>query len=380
MTRKDPLCPGDIPENRKDIMMTDESPPGGDGTVLVAGAHGVVGGAVVRALLESGGRVATVARRGPVGPPDGPPVGDHLQVDLLDAAATRAALAARPDITAIVHAAYIERETMAATVEPNVAMLRNLLDAVHGSPSRLRHVVLIGGGKSYGEHLGGYKTPAKESDPRFLGPIFYNDQEDLLHADAARADYTWTVLRPDAVIGPSLGSPMNMLTGLAVYAGVCRHQGVPLRFPGSPAAWGALHQATDARVLARAVAWALRSPAARNEVFNVTNGDNFRWRHLWPEIADFFGTPAAPPQPMSLAEQMADKGPVWDAIVREHGLRPTALSRIASWPFVDGWFAAGDDMVQSTIKIRQAGFGDCVDTHVSFLDNFAMLRDLSLIP
>lgn len=54
--------------------------------------------------------------------------------------------------------------------------------------------------------------------------------------------------------------------------------------------------------------------------------------------------------------------------------------RIASWPFVDGWFAAGDDMVQSTIKIRQAGFGDCVDTHVSFLENLAMLRDLSLIP
>lgn len=342
--------------------MTDENSSTGGGTVLVAGAHGVVGGAVVRALLESGGRVATIARRGPVGPPDGPPVGDHLQVDLLDAAATRAALADRSDIAAVVYAAYIERETMAATVGPNVAMLRNLLDAV------------------YGEHLGGYKTPAKESDPRFLGPIFYNDQEDLLRADAARAGYTWTVLRPDAVIGPSLGSPMNMLTGLAVYASVCRHLGVPLRFPGSPAAWGALHQATDARVLARATGWALRSPAARDEIFNVTNGDNFRWQHLWPEIADFFAMPAAPPQPMSLAEQMPDKGPVWDAIVRENGLRPTPLARIASWPFVDGWFAAGDDMVQSTIKIRQAGFGDCVDTHVSFLDGLATLRDLSLIP
>ncbi|HEY8481356.1 MAG TPA: SDR family oxidoreductase [Spirillospora sp.] len=360
--------------------MTEQDPPGGDGVVLVAGAHGVTGGAIVRALVESGGRVATIARRGPVGPPDGPPVDDHLQVDLLDAAAIRGALAGRSDITAVVYAAYVERETMAAAVGPNVAMLRNLLDAVHASPSRLRHVVLIGGGKSYGEHLGGYKTPAKESDPRFLGPIFYNDQEDLLYADAERAGYTWTVLRPDAVIGPSLGSPMNMLTGLAVYACVCRHLGVPLRFPGSPAAWGALHQATDARILARAVIWALRSAAARNEVFNVTNGDNFRWRHLWPEIADFFGMPTAPPQPMSLAEHMADKGPVWDAIVREHGLRPVPFAQIASWPFVDGWFATGDDMVQSTIKIRQAGFGDCIDTHVSFLDNFAMLRDLSLIP
>ena len=32
-----------------------------------------------------------------------------------------------------------------------------------------------------------YKTPAKESDPRLLGPIFYNDQEDLV---AARVSMT----------------------------------------------------------------------------------------------------------------------------------------------------------------------------------------------
>ncbi|MEU6040568.1 SDR family oxidoreductase [Actinomadura sp. NPDC047616] len=341
------------------------------GTVLVAGAHGVVGGAVVKALRDAGDRFVTVARRGPVEPDD-----DHVRVDLLDASATSAALKDRPDIDAVVFAAYVERPTMAETVGPNTAMLRHLLDAVPAP----RHVVLIGGGKSYGEHLGHYKTPAKESDPRFLGPIFYNDQEDLLYEDAARRDYTWTVLRPDGVIGPSLGSPMNLLTGIAVYAGVCRRLGVPLRFPGSPGAWGALHQATDGRILAAAVRWALRTEAARGEVFNVTNGDHFRWMHLWPEIADFFGMDTAPPQPMALAEQMADKGPVWDAIVREHELRPTTLAQIASWPFVDGWLGSGADMVQSTIKIRQAGFGACVDTHVSFLENLATLRDLSLIP
>ncbi|WP_131740572.1 SDR family oxidoreductase [Actinomadura roseirufa] len=352
----------------------------GTGSVLVTGAHGVVGGAAVRVLHEAGVPVVTLARRGPVLLKDGAPAGEHVRVDLLDAEATRAALADRSDITAVVHAAYLERESMAATVGPNVAMLRNALDAVHASPSRLEHAVLIGGGKSYGEHLGAYKTPAKESDPRFLGPIFYNDQEDHLYADAARAGYTWTVLRPDAVIGPSLGSPMNMLTGIAVYASVCRHLGVPLRFPGTPGAWTALHQATDARVVARAVQWSLDAASARNEVFNVTNGDNFRWVHLWPEIAAFFGMEAAPPQPMTLAEQMAGKEAVWDEIVREHGLRPTGLAEIASWPFVDGWFAMDADMVQSTIKIRQAGFGDCADTHASFLDNLATLRDLSLIP
>jgi nucleoside-diphosphate-sugar epimerase len=347
---------------------------------LVVGAHGVIGGAVVERLRKESRAVATVARRGAAELLDGTTVDDHVQVDLLDGPATAAAFAGRTDITDVVHAAYTERETMAATVAPNVAMLRHVLEAVHASGSLLRHVVLIGGGKSYGEHLGGYKSPAKESDPRFLGPIFYNDQEDLLRTDAERAGYTWTVLRPDAVLGLSFGSPMNMLTGLAVYAGVCRHQGVPLRYPGVAGAWTALHQATDAGIVAGAVAWALDAPTARGEVFNVTNGDGFRWQHLWPELAEFFGMPTAAPQPMPLGEQMADKGPVWDEIVARHGLRPTPMSALASWPFVDGWFATDADMVQSTIKIRRAGFGECIDTHESFLSGLSLMRRLALIP
>ncbi|GLV79189.1 SDR family oxidoreductase [Streptomyces hygroscopicus] len=347
---------------------------------LVVGAHGVIGGAVVRRLVAEGRHVVTLARRGKARLEDGTEVADHVQVDLLDASAARARLGDRADITEIVYAGYTERETMAATVAPNVAMLRHVLEAVHASPSELRQVVLIGGGKSYGEHLGVYKTPAKESDPRFLGPIFYNDQEDLLHEDAERHGYAWTVLRPDAVIGLSFGSPMNMLTGVAVYAGVCRHLGVPLRFPGTLKAWSALHQATDASIIAGAVHWALESAAACGEVFNVTNGDHFRWQHLWPEIGAFFGMETAPPQPMSLAEHMADKDGVWDDIVARHRLRPEPMENVAAWPFVDGWFSMEADMVQSTIKIRQAGFADCLDTHESFIGNLARLRELSIIP
>lgn len=343
---------------------------------LVAGAHGVVGGAVVRSLLKDGSDVVTVARRGPV-VVDGAPVGTHIAVDLLDRDATAAALAGS-DVDTVVFAAYIEKPTMAQTVAPNVAMLSNLLDALTDAP--LRQVVLIGGGKSYGEHLGGYKTPAKETDPRFLGPIFYNDQEDLLAAHAERHGYTWTVLRPDAVIGPAVGSPMNMLSGVAVYATICKHLGVPLRFPGTEKAWTALHQATDARIIADAAVWALRSPHAEGEIFNVTNGDNFRWQHLWLDIAAAFDMETAPPQPMSLQEQMADKTEVWDQIVAAHSLEPLTLAQAVSWPFADGWFANDTDMVQSTIKIRQAGFGDCIDTHRSFVENLDFLRTLTLIP
>ena len=60
---------------------------------------------------------------------------------------------------------------------PNVAMLANVIDGlVHAGA--LQQVTLICGGKSDGEHPGPYNTPANAQDPRFMRPIFYNDQEE----------------------------------------------------------------------------------------------------------------------------------------------------------------------------------------------------------
>ena len=36
------------------------------------------------------------------------------------------------------------------------------------------------------------------------------------------------------------------------------------------------------------------TPAARNEDFNVVNGDVFRWSWMWSRIAEWFGIEAAP--------------------------------------------------------------------------------------
>jgi hypothetical protein len=173
---------------------------------------------------------------------------------------------------------------------------------------------------------------------------------------------------------------MNLATGIAVYATVCKEMGVPLRFPGSVAAWSALSQVTDASILGRAALWAFRAGTACSEIFNVTNGDHYRWKHLWGDIAAYFDIATAEMQPISLVEQMADKGAVWDKVVVRHGLRSTPWNEIAAWPFLDAVLGIGYDLVQSTIKIRQAGFGDCIDTHDSFRTQFDHLRALKLVP
>jgi nucleoside-diphosphate-sugar epimerase len=352
----------------------------GKGKILVVGAHGVIGRAAAVQLADTGWDVVTVARRGPVDALSGRNNVRHVSADLLDVESVKVAFSALADVTHVVYAAYVEMPTMKAAVAPNTAMLVNMLDGLSTAGANLVRVVMVGGGKSYGEHLGSYKTPAKESDPRFLGPIFYNDQEDALKERAQERDFSWTVLRPDGVFGFSAGSPMNIVNGLAVFAAVSKEQGVPLRFPGLPGTWKALHQATDSALLARAISWALTAETAHAEAFNITNGDNFRWNQLWEVLAGFFNMPTAEPQPMSLGEQMADKEDLWHGMVAKNGLRPTPWDTIASWPFVDGWMAADWDMVQSTVKIRQAGFHDCVDSHESLLAHLRYLRSNRYIP
>ena len=98
---------------------------------------------------------------------------------------------------------------------------------------------------------------------------------------------------------------------------------------------------------------------------------------MFPRIAEVFAMPCAEPHAMSLGRVMANKGPVWDDIVRKHQLKPYALTQLVpSWEYADFTFRYRQtpfESVQSTIKIRQAGFHDCVDTEEMFV---RLLRDL----
>ena len=346
-----------------------------DRTVLVAGAAGVIGTYAAAEYAKRGARVLGVSRRSVPGA-----AYEHLRVDLADPAAAREGLVAAKDVTHLVFGAYVEAPTLAEQVVVNANLLRNTLDALAAAGAPLEHVMLPQGGKAYGAHLGYMKTPAKETDPRLLGPNFYYDQEDLLRQVAAERGFRVTMLRPEAVIGYATGNPMNLLMVIAVYATVCRHLGLPLRFPGSFAAYEAMYQVTDAELLARATVWSGGAPEAAGEVFNVTNGDQVRWKHLFPAFARHFGMEYAEPQPIDLLEHMAAQEPVWDRLVARFGLVATPWDQLVGWGFGDFIFHAGFDNVSSTVKIRQAGFGDCYDTEDRFAELFDQLVARKIIP
>ena len=138
-------------------------------TALVAGATGVVGRNLLKYLVsQDDWEIIALSRR----TPDVAGEYRHISVDLLDLDDCRTKLGPGLGVTHIFFAAYVEKETWAATVPPNVNLLRNLLDTVEPVSPDLCHVNLMQGSKWYGNHLGPYKTPAQEDDPRHMPPNF----------------------------------------------------------------------------------------------------------------------------------------------------------------------------------------------------------------
>jgi nucleoside-diphosphate-sugar epimerase len=344
---------------------------------LVLGGLGVIGRNLVQHLTElDDWDVIAVSRR----EPDFETRADYRAIDLLDDSACHRELGALDDVTHVFFAAYQARLTRAEEVQPNLAMLVNAVRTVERSSPRLQHISLMQGGKVYGCHLGPFKTPAKESDPRHLPPNFYYDQEDFLRAQQEGKTWTWSALRPEAVCGFALGNPMNIAMVIAIYATLSKELGLPLRFPGKPGAYSSLYQVTDAELLARATVWAATESACGNEAFNITNGDYFRWKNLWPRFAEFFDMELGDPQTLQLTDVMPGLEPVWNECAQRHDLRRYPYRDVAHWGFGDVVFGIDYDNISSTMKARRYGFTDCRDTEEMFLDLFGRLRRERVIP
>jgi nucleoside-diphosphate-sugar epimerase len=356
--------------------------------VLVAGASGLVGFAAVKHFAQLPDWEAVgVSRRIPPGL-EGATL---ISVDLTDTARCAEIFGQMPDVTHLVYAALYEKPGLVRgwqehdQMQTNLAMLRNLFAPLSQVAKNLQHVTLLQGTKAYGAHIGPFPVPARERWPRHQHENFYWLQEDYLREQQQGKDWHWTIFRPQIIFGESLGSNMNAIPAIGVYAALLREAGKPLSFPGG-APW--LTEGVDADLLARACAWAATAPACTNETFNITNGDVFVWQNVWPTVAEALGMEVGPPQPLSLAEEMPKREAEWAAIVKKYNLRaPASLKDYVgqSFIFTDLIFAQGVDrlppsMLVSTIKARQAGFHDCMDTEDMFRKWFRRFQELQLLP
>jgi nucleoside-diphosphate-sugar epimerase len=354
-------------------------------SVLVVGASGLVGFETARHFCQVPAcKVTAISRR----PPHDEFDAQFIAIDLLDDAGCAEVLGrAASGTTHLVYAAlnWVAGWSDEDHIATNVRMFRNALDAVDRTSDELRHVTVMEGGKSYGVHLRPVPIPSREGrdDARDLA-MFYWPQQDYLRARAAERGWHWTIFRPATICGESFGSAMNPIPALGAYAAVMKAEQKPLHFPGGESD---IAQATDAELLAHAIAWAGEAREARNQVFNITNGDVFMWEAVWPALAEALGMAPGAREPMRLAAEMPERAAVWERIRTEHGLRSPGLKDLVglSFQFVDSLLGIDDPTrvnpaIMSPIKLHEAGFHEVVDTEKSLVKWLRRLQDKRYLP
>ena len=358
-------------------------------TVLVAGATGLVGHACLKHFAaEPGCAVIAVSRRRP----DDTFGARWYPLDLADAQACAALAPQLAGVTHLVYAALHERPGLVAgwredaQIRLNEAMLRNLFEPLETAAPGLRHVALLQGTKAYGVHVRPLTVPARENRSEMHEqPNFYWNQERFIRERQRGKDWRWSILRPVLIVGCSVGSAMNVIPALGVYAAMMRRAGkTVLDYPGGV---GRVAQAVDADLLARAIAWSGEHEQAANEIFNVTNGDVFVWPNVWPAIADALGFAPGAHVPLSLDQKIRQREADWAEIRAQHGLVSGTLRDFVglSFEYADytmgyGRNTPGPPALVSTIKLMQAGFTEVIDTEAMFRKAFAEMQARKLLP
>ncbi len=350
---------------------------------LVVGASGITGSNLAEKLIEKGWTTYGLARNPNTTIPGLKPIAaDLLQPDSL----AKALADVKP--THIYITSWMRNDTEAENIRVNSLMVRNLLGALSGKDS-VKHVALVTGLKHYLGPFEAYAkegflpiTPVRETHPRLNIENFYYAQEDEVYAAAERDGFTWSIHRPHTVIGKAVGNLMNMGTTLAVYASICKETGRQFKWPGSQAQWNGLSDVTDARVLAEQLIWASTTEAARDQAFNITNGDVFRWSTLWYQLADWFGIEAVgyEGEIHPLEDEMANDADLWRNMADKYQLKEPNLNRLASPWHTDLDLGRPIEVMTDMSKSRKLGFKVYQSTEDSFFDLFAQLRSERLIP
>jgi nucleoside-diphosphate-sugar epimerase len=354
--------------------------PNAQRMALVVGSTGIVGGNLANHLVNAGWTVYGMARNPQANAGIRP-----LAADLLNPESVQKAVADIP-FTNVFFCTWMRQNTEKENVAVNGAMISNLFEALRGRKS-MQHAALVTGTKhylgpfeSYGQKMA--ETPFREDQPRLPGENFYYTQEDVLFKAAEQGGFGWTVHRPHTIVGFALGNAMNIGVTLAVYATICRETGQPFIYPGSRFQWNALTDVTDARLLARHLEWAAVTSAAHNQAFNVANGDVFRWRWLWPQLAAYFGIEAAeyPERVTPLEEQLKNAAPLWEKIAAKYNLVENRIDKLASPWHTDADLGREIECVNDMARSRRLGFNVYQETPASFFDVFDQLKSARVIP
>uniref|UniRef100_A0A7C8Z697 PRISE-like Rossmann-fold domain-containing protein n=1 Tax=Opuntia streptacantha TaxID=393608 RepID=A0A7C8Z697_OPUST len=373
---------------------------------LVVGVTGMAGLAIAEALKSPsamGGpwKVYGSARRPKPDWFPSPLVDQYISFDALDLADTEAKLSSISlEITHVFWVALQVRQLEEEIIDANSLMLSNVLKVLTtqkksvstSSIDKVLYITLQTGTIYYigpihtegNEARLDHEPPFREEMERLPYPNFYYALEDVVRSYDPRL--TYSIHRPSIIFGASTRSTYNFLLTAAVYAEICKYRNVPFRYPGSRYNWEHFCDMTDTRILAEQHVWAAVNREAQNEAFNCTNGDVFTWKRMWRVLCEEFGVEFQPldddydEMGFDLAEEMKDKGHVWDSIVEEKGLMKTKMEEITCFAALQTVLNFKFQLVSSMNKSKEFGFLEFVDSIKSVRFWVAKLRDMNIIP
>src|SRR5262249_22928169 len=141
----------------------------------------------------------------------------HIACDMSNIDDCRSKLVGLESVTHIFYCGHVPGIEWVNKASKDAELLQHALAVLEPTLRRLKHVCLLQGSKYYGRHLGPFKTPAKESDPRHMPPNFYYTQQDFLVNLSQGKSWSWSCPRPHIVCGYA-DSFLNLVKPLAVYA------------------------------------------------------------------------------------------------------------------------------------------------------------------
>ncbi|MCJ1302981.1 hypothetical protein MMC08_005786 [Hypocenomyce scalaris] len=302
------------------------------------------------------------------------------------------------DVTHAYFSSYIHRHDFAELNQANSALFENFLAALQAVAPKLENCTLQTGGKYYNLHLEAVPSPAREEEPRRTASIdnFYFSQEDSLVAAQKGQRWTWNVIRPGAIIGHTpKPNGMNSAMTYALYFMVCRELGTEARMPTNQVYWAGYDDVSDSRLVADLSLFVSTNPRCCNEAFNVTNGDYFTWKYMWPRLASYFGASSSSEQvfqkpipklgerqlEFSLADWAKDKREVWHRICDRAGA-PAAKATwdAGTWAYKDWVFERTWSATMSINKARKFGWTGHIDCYRSLTDAFRKFEQMGQIP
>lgn len=373
-------------------------------TAFITGANGISGSALLEYLVKSTTSEEwdsiIVTSRSPFKTNVSDPRIKFIALDFTQDVPTL--VSQMKDICApVTHAyfcSYVHKDDFGELNTANAALFENFLDSLVQVAKGLQNVTLQTGGKYYQVHLMPVPSPAREEDPRRQGPIdnFYFPQEDKLATAQHGKTWSWNVIRPEAIIGSNpKPNGMNEALTIALYFLICRELGVDAPMPTNQRYWEGTDDVSYAPLIADLTIYVSTNSHCKNQAFNVTNGDYFSWRYMWPRLAAYFGAKASSVQKFvmsppkegdlqldhSFLEWSQDKRKVWDEFCEIKNLPGAkATFDFGTWAFQDWVFQRTWSATLSMSKARRFGWNGYVDSYQSFIDTFETFKKHGLIP